>query len=315
MTRTATAERPAQQLAKKPQSQLQQIKEQVVDNVTERVHALMEAGRLHLPTGYSASNAMHAAWLILQDVKTTDGKPALEVCTRQSITAALLRMVVQALDPIKHQCYFIPYGKHLSCQVSYFGDITLGKRMAGVAEVLPLVRYDGEEFKLAVERGRYVVERHVPSIDVTPKTPITHAYAVVEFVDGRPPVTEVMRWDQIQNSWKKSKTYKPDGKSGMHHEQPDQAAIRTVIRRALKPYINASTDRHLQEVIDEIERADAVAAAESEMEIEVATYANQRVLEPEYDDPGDDGDAGPAQDIDAPIETPEPEVVAEEIPF
>lgn len=315
MTRSATAEKPAaaQQLAKK--GQLQQIKEQVVDNVTERVHGLVQAGRLHLPAGYSASNAMHAAWLILQDVKTSDQKVAIEVCSRQSITAALLRMVVQALDPMKKQCYFIAYGRHLSCQVSYFGDITLAQRMAGVADVLPLVRYEGEEFKLAIERGRYVVERHVPSIDVTPKTPITHAYAVVEFTDGRPPVTEVMRWDQIQMSWRKSKTYKADGKSGMHHEQPDQAAIRTVIRRALKPYINASTDSHLQAVIDEIERADSVAAAESEMEIEVATYANQRVLEPEYDEPSDvDDDGEPFNESDD-----EPgavsEVVAEEIPF
>lgn len=315
MTRTATKPADAPQLAKK--SQLQQIKEQVVDNVTERVHSLMQAGRLHLPPGYSAANALHAAWLTLQDVKTKDGKLALEVCTRQSITAALLRMVVSGLDPMKKQCYWIVYGRHLTCQVSYFGDIAQAQRMAGVADVLPVMRYDGEEFKLVIERGRYVVERHVPSIDVTPDTPITHAYCVVEFTDGRPPVTEVMRWDQILTSWKKSPNYKPDGKSGPHHEQPDQMAGRTVIRRALKPYINASTDRHLQEVIDEIERADAVAAAESEMEIEVEAHANQRVLEPDYDDQTDEADSDTSQDEDAPLEEPpaQAEVVAEGIPF
>lgn len=295
------------QLAKK--SQLALVKEEVVDNVTQRVHALMEAGRLHLPAGYSASNALHAAWLILQDVKTKDQKLALEVCTRPSITAALLRMIVQALDPMKKQCYFIAYGRHLACQVSYFGDIALAQRMAGVAEVLPLVRYEGEEFKLAVERGRYVVERHVPSIDIRPDTNITHAYAVIEFVDGRPPVTEVMRWDQIQTSWKKSPTYKTDGKSGPHHEQPDQMAIRTVIRRALKPYINASTDQHIADIIADIERADAVAAAESEMEIEVEAHANQRVLEPELEDEQEPVDDEPVEEVE------QAEAELEEIPF
>lgn len=254
------------------------LRQSIVDPIAKRVQGYISSGQLHLPRDYSPDNAMKAAWLVLQGVEDTNHRPALSVCSHDSIANALFSMVVQGLDPIKQQCYFIVYGKTLTCQRSYFGAIAQAQRMAGVANVLPLVRYEGEEFQIAVERGRYVVERHVPSVDVKGDTPITHAYCVVEFVDGRPPITEVMRWDQIQMSWKKSKTYKPDGNSGMHHEQPDQAAIRTVVTRALKRYIKASTDAHIRDLLDEIERTDTIAAAESEMEIEVEAYANREPL-------------------------------------
>lgn len=265
----------AQKKTSKATNTLQVVKKQVVDRVTERITNYVQSGQLHIPPGYSPQNAMHAAWLILQEVKDRNDRPVLETCTQASIANSLFRMVVRALDPAKKQGYFIAYGTTLTFQESYFGNIMLAQRMAGVSEVLPLVVYQGDKFELAVERGRMIVEYHKPRLDADASTPITHAYCIVEFTDGRPPRTEVMRWDQIQQSWKKSKTYKPDGKTGMHHEQPDQAAIRTVINRALKPLINASTDAHLAAVLAEIERSDALAAAEDEIEAEALEYANQ----------------------------------------
>src|SRR5690554_6325916 len=168
MSKTA----PAPTKAVKPA--LAQIKEQVVDQVTARVQNFIQSGQLHLPHGYSAANAMHAAWLILQETQDRNKKPVLEVCTKASIANSLFRMVVRGLDPAKKQGYFIAYGNQLSFQESYFGNIALAKRMAGVSEVLPLVVYEGDKFELAIERGRYVVEYHKPRLDANEKTPITH---------------------------------------------------------------------------------------------------------------------------------------------
>lgn len=263
----------AAQKKSKP-SALQVVKEQVVDRVSDRVAKFVQSGQLHIPPGYSPQNAMHAAWLILQETKDKNGKSVLETCTQASIANSLFRMVVRALDPAKKQGYFIAYGNQLSFQESYFGNIAMAQRMAGVSDVLPIVVYEGDKFELAIERGRYVVEYHKPRLDADAKTPITHAYCIVEFTDGRPPVTEVMRWDQIQTSWKKSRG-NPNRDGSPHQEQPDQMAIRTVINRALKRYVNASTDAHLAEVLAEIDRADALAAAEHEIEIEAREYANQ----------------------------------------
>lgn len=297
------------EIATKPKpTAMQVVKEQVVDRVTERITGFVQAGRLHIPPGYSPQNAMHAAWLILQDVKDRNDKPALEVCTHASIANALFRMVVRGLDPAKKQGYFLVYGKTLAFQESYFGNIMLAKRDAGVLDVLPMVVYEGDQFELAIERGRYVVEYHKPRTDAAADTPITHAYCVVEYSDGRPPRTEVMRWDQIQTSWRKSKTYKPDGKGTPHHEQPDQMAMRTVINRALKPLINSSTNPHLAEVLAEIERADALAAAESDVEAEAEIYANQGetlTLEAPMSDEDDEPSSGESEASTPPPEQPE----------
>ena len=110
-----------------------------------------------------------------------------------------------------------------------------------------------------------------------------------------------MRWDQIQTSWKKSRG-NPNRENGPHKEQPDQMAMRTVINRALKPLINASTDAHLRGVLDEIDRSDALAAAETEIEVEAREYANQgETLELEP----------PTIDADEPAPKPEPADVSQ----
>lgn len=288
------------------------VKEQVVDQVAKKVDSFLQAGQLRLPQGYSPHNAMHAAWLVLQEVKDKNGKLALETCSKASIANALFRMVVQGLDPLKKQCYFIAYGQHLSCQPSYFGTIAMAQRMAGVREVLPMVRYADEVFKAVVERGRVTIERHEINLDPDrdPSTPIAHAYCIVEFADDREPVTTLMRWDQVQASWKKSRG-NPSRSDSPHQEFPDQMAIRTVVNRALKPYINASTDAHLGELLEEIDRTDTVAAAEAEIDAAASEHANRDVLTldaPDADDepePEPEGDAGPTPAEIAEIEAAE----------
>jgi len=266
-------------MTKQQKDALAIVKTQVVDAVAKRVRGFIQSGELHLPHGYSPDNALKAAWLVLQEVKDRNGKLALETCTHASIANALFSMIVQGLDPLKKQAYFIVYGNHLACQRSYFGTIAMAQRMAGVSEVLPMVRYADEPFKAVVERGRVIIERHEINLDADrdPDTPITHAYCIVEFSDGRAPITELMRWDQIQASWKKSRG-NPSKDGSPHQEQPDQMAMRTVINRALKRYINASTDAHLGEILNEITSVDATAAAQAEIDAEAAQYANRDVL-------------------------------------
>src|SRR5690625_1218465 len=298
MSKTA----PAPTKAVKPA--LMQIKEQVVDQVTNRVQIFIKSGQLHLPAGYSASNAMHAAWLILQDTKDKNNRSVLETCTRASIANSLFRMVVRGLDPAKKQGYFIAYGDQLSFQESYFGNIAMAQRMAGVAEVLTMVVCGGDEFELAIERGRFVVEYHKPRMDANEQTPITPAYCIVEFTDDRPPVTEVMRWDQIQTSWKKSRG-NPNREGGPHKEQPDQMAMRTVINRALKRYINASTDAHLAELLREIQASDEIAAAQADLDEEYNTQANREPLQlEEHDEQTIDAETGEILDEQEPQAVP-----------
>lgn len=249
----------------------------LADRTAHRITEMLQNGQLHLPADYSADNELKAAWLALQTIETKDKKPVLQACTQSSIANALLSMVVQGLSVDKQSCYFIPYGEHLACQRSYFGDILLAKRQAGVLDVLPMVVYEGEEFNYSVQGGRIVVDKHVPDLDRKADAPIKFAYCVVEFSDGRSPYTEVMTWAQVQSSWEKAKG-RQNNQYGPHKQTPDRMTIRTVIRRALKRYINSSMAPDLRMELERIESTDQMAAAQADLDVEVESHTNREHL-------------------------------------
>lgn len=267
------------------------LKRDTVDVVAARIRTLIQDGELRLPPNYSAENALKAAWLTLQEVTDKDGRPALSVCTKDSIANSLLDMVVQGLNPVKKQCYFIVYGKRLVCQRSYFGDIALVKQVLPKADVYFGVVYEGDEFEYEFDRGRKRIVKHHQKIENVRPDKIVAAYCVIDPGDGQPAYTEIMTWTQIQQSWRQSKQYKPEGGNTPHHTFPDQMALRTVIRRACKTVINSSSDDYL--LLHHMHRSDALAA-EAEMDAEVAEQANSEVI-----------DVEPVSVTDAPADEPE----------
>lgn len=247
-----------------------------VDAVASRVRQFIDGGELHLPPNYSAENALKSAWLTLQNVQNRDKKPALQVCTPGSIYNALLDMVVQGLNPAKLQGYFIVYGNQLAFQRSYFGDMALVKRIHPQADIWHGVVYEGDEFVYGIERGRHVIQSHRQDISNVNPTKIRAAYCVIEPGGDTAPHTEIMTIDQIKQSWKKSRQYNEKGGDTPHHTQPDQMALRTVIRRACKAVINASSDDYL--LLDSVRRSE-VTTAEAEMAEEAALHANGEIID------------------------------------
>ena len=86
------------------------FKKNIVDFVANKINAFVSNNEIDLPKNYSVNNALKGAWLVLQEVKDRQGKPALHFCTKSSIANALLNMVILGLNPINNQIYFIPYG-------------------------------------------------------------------------------------------------------------------------------------------------------------------------------------------------------------
>ncbi len=70
------------------------IQKDITDAVSQNIERLQSEG-LSLPPNYSHSNALKSAFFKLQETTDRSGKPALEVCTKESIANALLDMVVQ----------------------------------------------------------------------------------------------------------------------------------------------------------------------------------------------------------------------------
>lgn len=219
--------------------------EKTVDIVLAKIHELTNGGGLKLPANYSAENAVRAAWLIIQETKDMNKRPALEVCTKESVATSLLDMVIQGLNPLKKQGYFIVYGNKLVWQRSYMGTITLSKRVAGVKDVKAVPIYEGDQFKyeIDVKTGRKAVTEHVQDfLNIDPQK-LKGAYAVVTLQDGTV-YCEIMNMKQIQSSWNMGKG---GGNTTAHKNFPDEMACKTVIGRALKVAIGSTDDADLFE--------------------------------------------------------------------
>lgn len=289
-------------------NQLALVKKDTVDVVAAKIREFQSRGEIHFPANYSPENAMKAAWLQLQSTVDRNGKPALEVCTRDSIANALLDMVVQGLNPAKKQCYFVVYGNKLVCMRSYFGSMALVKRILPASEIWYGLVYEGDEFEYTIERGRKKILKHTQKIENVKPDKILAAYCVIEPGDNRPAHTEIMTIDQIKQAWKQGQTYK-DGGNSTHQKFTDQMALKTVINRACKYVINSSSDDYL--LLHHMNRTDEVIA-EQEVEEEIAQNANREFIDVE---PVDAEKPEGQMDIDFDVPFSEPTEELEEAPF
>lgn len=262
----------------------QLVKKETIDIVTAKVKQFQNNGELFFPANYSPENALKSAWLQLQEVVDRNQKPALQVCTKESIANSLLSMVVQGLNPDKKQCYFIVYGNKLQLQRSYFGSMAVAKAVnPDVEDIIADVVYEGDEFEFEKKRGKTYVTVHKQKLANIQKDKIIAAYATVLYKDGREEST-IMTMDEIKQSWKQSKMNPVDDKGnlkvgGTHEKFTAEMCKKTVINRACKPIINSSDDSNILARFAKQEYADI---AEAEAEEEIAEYANSETIDIEF---------------------------------
>lgn len=253
----------------------------IMESTLARVMEMQNDNVMKLPPDYSAQNALRSAWLILQDAKDMNKNPVLTSCTKESISYALLNMVLQGLNPMKRQCSFIAYGNKLTLQREYQGSIAIAKRV-GLKSVVANAIFEGDEFAYEVDgvTGRKSVTKHSQTIESLGNT-VKGAYAIVTMDDGTVNV-EVMNIKQIQQAWAQGPT---KGQSPAHKNFPDQMACKTVINRALKTIINSSDDADLFEddepiVMDKVQAA-VVQEIEDKGNKEVIDFPSQTVIQEE----------------------------------
>lgn len=208
---------------------------ELVTMVNNNIEDMKNNEGLSLPPDYSVGNALNSAYLILSD--TSKGQPLLDKCDQGSVIKALMNMAIQGLSPAKNQCYFIPYGNQLVMQRSYFGSISVVKRLSNVKDIQAQVVHKDDTFKIGGENGVLVVKEFEPSFENLDK-PIIGAFAWIEDINGNRTYT-VMTKKDIDTSWSHAKTKK------VQNEFPEEMAKRTAINRAAKFYINSSSDNDL----------------------------------------------------------------------
>ena len=220
--------------------------ENIAESVLVKVSSYQNDGSLTLPSNYSVENHLKSAWLILQSTKDRNNKPALEVCTKDSIANALLDMVLQGLAVSKNQGYFIVYGNILEFHRSYFGTVALAKRVGGIVKhPVANIIYEGDEFvyEFNTDTAETRIIKHDQKIDNIDNSKIKAAYALIKLPNGDTHV-ELMSMQQIRAAWNQGPT---KGQSPAHKNFPDEMAKKTVISRACKMIINSSDDAWLYE--------------------------------------------------------------------
>lgn len=231
-----------------------EFKEPILSLVYQSLSDKIAVGQIGIPKDYHVGNALQAAWFKISEMTVDVNKEKVKAtvhCTKESIAEALFKMVAEGMNPSKHQCAFIVYKNILTYQREYQGTIALAKRYSGVKEVNSGVVYEGQILETIVDSTG--VERLVPykpNFDDMDK-PIKGAWTVVIDADGKEHLTK-MTMKMIQEAWEFSKRKYPNFKAGeMNDTQStftDQMAMKTVVNRACKPYINTSSDELIMNI-------------------------------------------------------------------
>lgn len=265
------------ELVKKEEKQMVVREEKnITDNVLNKIHQFQSNGQIYFPNNYSPENALKSAWLKLQEVKDKNGKLALEVCTQPSIANALLNMVIQGLNPMKNQCYFIPFGNQLTLMRSYFGSIAVAKQFGEIREITAEVIYEGDKVETQINRGKTTILSHTRSFENINKAKIIGAYATILY-NNDAEESIIMTIDQIKTSWKKSKL-NPESKDSTHSQFTEDMCKRTVINKICKYYINTKDDSNLNMIKLAFETSDE-ELKESEVEYEIQENANKEYID------------------------------------
>ena len=228
------------------------IQKDISDAVMSKISDMTACGELSLPQDYNAGNALKSAMLRILDIKAKDGRKALEVCKKSSVSNALLNMVVQGLSPERSQCYFIAYGDELQLQRSYFGTVAALKRaVPEVRKVVCDLAHQDDSIRWAwTEEG----ERFAMSIDTDPLTnrdkPFSMGFCNIYGKEGDLLGSTVMTWKEINTSWAQSRNYKPSDPKSIHNLFPEEMARRTLISRACKLLLNSSTSSWRSAVVE-----------------------------------------------------------------
>ena len=180
-----------------------QVKTNVGDQVIARVNDLCEMGFV-MPPDYSYVNAVKMSMLQLQELKDKNGRSALEVCTSASIQTALFKMVTKGINVATAQGYFIVRGDQLCLHESYFGKVTMVKRIYPDWEPRPVIIREGDEFEFGIDptNGRKYVIKHTTKLENIDKD-FVGGYIYLPTKDG---VGELylMTKKEIMTAWSKS---------------------------------------------------------------------------------------------------------------
>lgn len=230
------------------------IKREIADQVLAKINEYQSLGELVLPKDYNPANALKAAHLIINDIDNIGS------ASPQSIYKSLMKMTIEGLNPMQHQCAFMLKGGNLICQRQYQGSIALAKRKRTdmlQPKAHTVFKDDIFEYETDIVSGRIQILKHKSSLENRKMTEIGGAFCIIPFSDGTYDCC-IMSIEEIKTAWSMGSA---KGNSSAHRNFPDQQCEKTVINRALKLYIDGSNDTDEVEIIPK--KSEVVAPTET----------------------------------------------------
>lgn len=253
-----------------------------LSKLTEEVSIEIDSSNIALPDSYSVSNAMKAAYLVLRETVDRNKRPVLEICSKESIYYAVLNMAIQGLNPVKDQCYFVPFGSKLVMMRGYMGSAMIAKRVEPrIKDIRAEVIYDGDKFQFAIINGRKTIKNHEQELTHMNKDRIIGAYAIAIGDDEKIIYTDIMPMSEIEQSWRQSSQNLFDEKGMLnerttHYKFKAEMCKKTVIQRLCKPIINQSSDGAL---LRAALASDEIDGIEFSVKEEIAENANTKQID------------------------------------
>lgn len=198
-----------------------------------KINQYVELGMV-LPENFNPTNSLKKARMMLNDMKV-QGKPVLEVCTKESVIQCLIDSCCKGLDYSEMQVYFIPRANIMTNLESVYGRIARAKRASRYYK--PIVQYvhEGDDFQIGVDvtNGKTIIKKHETSLDNLDK-PIVAAYTFVTD-DNNDTEVFIMTKREWLTSWKKS-----SNGGAVAKEFERDMIFRTIIKKSTKSLVNAN---------------------------------------------------------------------------
>lgn len=155
---------------------------------------------------FNAKQAIISMALKLKETKDKAGRPAIDVCSRESIMTVAQEVLVKKLDIMKSQAALVVRGDKLMLQPEYFGNVKRSLELNPfLAYFTFAIVYKDDKVDLEVgEDGGYRIKSHKTSIANIGKDKVVACYANAVKKDGTIYATELMTMDEIKMAWSQS---------------------------------------------------------------------------------------------------------------
>ena len=186
--------------------------------------------------------------LKLSETKDKAGRPAIEVCTKESVMQVAQEVIVKKLDLMKNQGALIVRGNKLMLQSQYQGNVARALELNPFLShfnFVPIYKADKVEMEIGKD-GSYGIKSHSTSFANIGNSNIVGGYVRAIKKDGSVYMTEVMTMEQIKIAWSKSS----NSSLTVHKEFPLKMVRKTILNSLCSWLINTTGEQEEYENVE-----------------------------------------------------------------